>query len=239
MSDENQNKYYNTLNVENFDYENSSHKQSDRYNFIRKVYGILLFQLIITFGIAYLAFIDSIKKILIENEWIYYSAIIFSIIPMIILLCYKKLASKVPINYILLFIFTICEGVSLSYLIISVNNAEVVVKASALTIICVIALTIYAFNTTTDYTMCGGALIIGMICLLFLGLISYFTQGALENLYICGGIFIFSLYILYDTQLLMGNFGTEFGIDDYIIACLHLYLDILNLFYFILRTMRR
>jgi FtsH-binding integral membrane protein len=35
----------------------------------------------------------------------------------------------------------------------------------------------------------------------------------------------------------MGKFGNEYSIDDYIFAALNLYLDIINLFLYILRIL--
>ena len=36
---------------------------------------------------------------------------------------------------------------------------------------------------------------------------------------------VYSLYIIYDTQLIMGNVGIEYSIDDYCFAALNLYID--------------
>ena len=49
------------------------------------------------------------------------------------------------------------------------------------------------------------------------------------------GALIFSLYIVYDTQLMMGG-KHKYALDpeEYIFASLNLYLDIINLFMYIL-----
>lgn len=44
------------------------------------------------------------------------------------------------------------------------------------------------------------------------------------------GAVIFSLYIVFDTWLIT----TQLGYDDVVVACIRLYLDIINLFLFIL-----
>jgi FtsH-binding integral membrane protein len=49
------------------------------------------------------------------------------------------------------------------------------------------------------------------------------------------GIFIYSLYIIYDTQLIIGQVGCEYNIDDYCLAALNLYIDIIYLFIKILQ----
>ena len=43
------------------------------------------------------------------------------------------------------------------------------------------------------------------------------------------GVMFFTMYIIYDTQLILGEWGgheQQFGIDAYVIAALNLYLDI-------------
>ena len=40
----------------------------------------------------------------------------------------------------------------------------------------------------------------------------------------------YSLYLIYDTQLILGKFGSEYNIDDYCFAALNLYIDIIYLF---------
>lgn len=37
-----------------------------------------------------------------------------------------------------------------------------------------------------------------------------------------------SIYLVIDTQMLAGKFGTKFGEDDYILAALNIYLDIVS-----------
>ena len=47
---------------------------------------------------------------------------------------------------------------------------------------------------------------------------------------IYGGLVLFSIYLIYDIQLIVGNKSHQFGEDDYILAALNLYLDIISLF---------
>ncbi|XP_075873433.1 glutamate receptor, ionotropic, N-methyl D-aspartate-associated protein 1a (glutamate binding) isoform X3 [Nelusetta ayraudi] len=53
---------------------------------------------------------------------------------------------------------------------------------------------------------------------------------------VCSAVMVFSLqWLAIDTQMLLGNKQLSLSPDDYIFAVLHLYLDILNIFLFILR----
>ena len=57
------------------------------------------------------------------------------------------------------------------------------------------------------------------------------------NMVYCAiGVLIFSMYVVYDTQLIVGGKHKkfQFSVDDYIFAALALYLDVINLFLYIL-----
>jgi FtsH-binding integral membrane protein len=43
------------------------------------------------------------------------------------------------------------------------------------------------------------------------------------------------IYIIYDTQLIVGEKSEKFSIDDYIFASVCLYVDIIRMFLYILR----
>jgi len=49
-----------------------------------------------------------------------------------------------------------------------------------------------------------------------------------------GGALLFSGYILYDTSVIMHHMGP----DDYVMAAISLYLDIINLFLYLLEILR-
>ena len=53
------------------------------------------------------------------------------------------------------------------------------------------------------------------------------------------GVILFGIYLVIDTALILqgGKYGLT--IDDYILGALILYIDIINLFLFILRLLRR
>jgi FtsH-binding integral membrane protein len=45
------------------------------------------------------------------------------------------------------------------------------------------------------------------------------------------------IYIIYDTQLIVGNKQNKYSIDDYIFAAMALYIDIVRLFLYLIRIM--
>ena len=48
------------------------------------------------------------------------------------------------------------------------------------------------------------------------------------------GVFLFGVYLIFDTQLIMGGKRYELSIDDYVVGALILYLDIIMIFLYLL-----
>merc|ERR1712146_858589 len=95
------------------------------------------------------------------------------------------------------------------------------------------ALILFASQTKVDFTSKGMYLYASLWVLILLGMITPFYSGP--------GALIFSLYMVYDAQLIFGGKHRkyQFDIDDYVFASLALYLDIVNLFLIILGGGRR
>jgi len=206
-----------------------------RIGFIRKVYGILSIQLLLTVFMCALTFIDSVRYFFLHNMWLFFTTVILSIVIIIPLLCIKDLARRVPTNYILLLLWTFCEAYMVATCCANYDPI-IVLEAVFLTCAVTISLTIYACTTKTDFTVCGGMLFV-MICLLLcLGILSIFLPF-LNTLYCVCGVLVYSIYLLYDTQLIMGKFGNEYEIDDYIIAAIMIYIDIIQIFLYLLQLL--
>ena len=226
-----------------------SHPEKDygeiaRMGFIRKVYGILSAQLVLTFGFILLGTIPAVKSALSSNPGttmtFFCIALVLSFVTLIPLACVRSIGRSVPINYILLFAFTLCESYMLMLCCANYND-RVVIAAAALTAGVTVALTIYAFTTKTDFTWLGGMLFAGICILMVTGLLYYIIKPTevFYLLYCAAGVFIYSIYLIYDTQLISGKFGKAFEIDDYVIAAVNVYLDIINIFLYILSILGR
>ena len=158
---------------------------------------------------------------------------------MIVLVCFKGIARKVPHNYYLLLAFTIFEAITVGYICARVNNGVVVVTAAFMTASIVIALTLYAIFTKTDFTACGGSLtVIGWSFFMF-GILCLFLGPTANLVYSIIGVVLFGIYLVFDTQLIVGGTRREYSIskEDYILGAMILYLDIINIFVFLLRIL--
>lgn len=206
-----------------------------RLGFIRKVYGILSFQLLLTVFMCSLTFVSSVREFYQKNLAIFWICLGISIFLIIPLICCQNVARSVPTNYIFLTLWTICEAYMVATCC-SFYSPDIVITAASLTCAITIGLTFYAFTTKTDFTFMGGFLCVGCILLFFLGLFSMIFSF-LNTLYCVLGVLLFSLYLIYDTQLVMGKYGVEYQIDDYIIAALMIYLDIIQIFLYLLELL--
>lgn len=211
-----------------------------RLAFIRKVYSILSVMLLVTFGSVTFCTVSQEYK----NFWKSSSAIglvvvscVLSIVVTCALICCQKVARTVPVNYILLAIYTLSMTVLLTFTA-ATYTSESVFMAMALTCAMSITLTLYAVFTKTDFTTKGGILLVGVV-VLFLGSIMMISgySKVLDTIMCILGIIVFSGYIIYDTQLIVGGKKHQLTIDDYVIGALMLYADIINLFLYILRLL--
>lgn len=216
--------------------ENSEMKL--RIGFIRKVYGILSIQLLITVAFVFSTFEPRINLFMYNNLGLFYGALIFSLTILMSMICFPQLFRIVPTNYILLFVWTLCEG----YLVATVasfNSSEIVLAAAGLTALVSLSLTLYAFTTKSDFTFLGGFLFSFTIVMFAWGLFILVFGFFLYTLYCVMGVILFSIYLIFDTQLILGRFGNKYSLDDYILASLNIYIDIIQLFLYILDLLRR
>ena len=202
-----------------------------RKGFIVKVYGLLLIQLAITFSFVFLSIEIKVLSIFLRVH--FYFLIVMVITPFIILICFlikPQLTIKVPINYILLFIFCLSEGYLIARFAIEFQKRYVYFSL-LLTLTAVLTLTIYAYYTKEDFTLLGGILCVVLILLIVGGIVNIFLRMKLLKLILnITRIILFSFYIIYDTQLIIGNKERTISEEDYILAVINLYLDIINLF---------
>lgn len=206
-------------------------QQKIRLGFIRKVYGILLFQVLITTIVVYYATYSKVlQAFMISSPGFIYLCVAGAIFTEIPIICCPSVARKVPLNYILLLIFTMCESYLVASTTIYYEPVSVLICAG-LTLCIVLALTFYAITTKTDVTMCGGALVSLSVIMIILGIIGIFYQSLFYQTFVNSfGVFLFSLYLIYDTQLVVGKKKNFISTDDYIVGALMIYIDIVTLF---------
>ena len=215
-----------------------------RQGLIRKVYGILCCQLLLTVLICLLPMYSaSFFAFMLSNAGmaLLICAFVMTIVVAIMLFCCFGFARQVPINYVLLTIFTMCEAYMVSYCC-AATSPRTVFMAAILTLGITISLTIYAMTTKTDFTYMGGMLFVFAMVFFLAGIFMLFTDNPiLHVVYAAIGVCLYGLYLIYDTQKIVGGEGkrSQLDLDDYVIGAIQIYLDIVLIFVFVLDILNR
>ncbi len=213
-----------------------------RHGFIRKVYTILFIQLLLTSAIAApFVLLDQAKvsNFVASNMWLMWMSLALSISFMVIFACFPSLMRKYPLNYFILFLFTATQGLFVG-LVCSRYTVQSVLLAVVTVTGITLALTLFAFQTKYDFTGFGPYLLVGSLVLLVFGFVLIFVRNNIaEKVYAGLGALLFSIYLVYDTQLIAGGSHRkhQFNLDDYAMAAICLYIDIIQLFMYLLSLM--
>lgn len=210
-----------------------------RWAFIRKVYSILAFQLLLTVAVSsVIVFVHPISVFFATTTAGLVLYIVLLITPFIILCPLYFYHQKHPLNFFLLALFTITLsfGIGLSC---AFTKGRIVLEAAILTTVVVVSLTLYTFwaaRRGQDFNFLGPFLFGSLLVLLVFALIQILFPLGKLSLMIYGGLaaIIFCGYIVYDTD----NLIKRHSYDEYIWASVSLYLDIINLFLALLTLFR-
>jgi len=210
-----------------------------RHGFIKKVFSIVGAQLLLTSLIALpfqvfhaqaVQFIGGGGGILV---WI---ALALTMGLVCYMTCKPEAGRHYPTNYYLLGGITVGFGILVGVICLQYTGQSVLI-VTFMTAAITFSLTAFATQTKYDFTGFGPYLFAAMVGLFIFGFILMFVHSQLAHTIYAGcGALLFSFYIIYDVQLIVGgdNKKHEFGVDDYVFAALHLYLDIINLFLYLL-----
>jgi hypothetical protein len=114
------------LNGSRGDYPDDFHSmetESERRGFVNKVFYMLSAQIVLSVLVAipFAIYREVVFKFVDHHHWIvvWFAAMFFA--TMICIFCLRGLASRPPWNYLLLFTFTVLEGVNIGFLMLYTN----------------------------------------------------------------------------------------------------------------------
>uniref|UniRef100_A0A3Q3NGL9 Uncharacterized LOC113122570 n=2 Tax=Mastacembelus armatus TaxID=205130 RepID=A0A3Q3NGL9_9TELE len=209
-----------------------------RRDFIRKVYLTLMIQLLVTVGfICAFLYWDTLRKWTWTNTWFSYAMLAAVIVLIVAMSCCDNLRRQVPLNFIALGLFTIAEGLMLGSIAVYFD-AEAVLWAVGATALVSFALSVFAMQSKWDFTAANGSLwVFAWTLFSFALLCAILRSQYLYIMYACLGTLLFSLYLVFDTQLILGGKHRKYELspEEYVFAALNLYLDIVSLFLLLLQ----
>ncbi len=135
----------------------------------------------------------------------------------------------------LFYLFSVLQGFVLSTVLrgyVAAGQGDIVVLAAAVTAGTLAVLGGYGWTTKRELSGLGGYLFIGLIGVLIAGIVNIFVRAPLFSVVVAGATaIVFSGYTAVHFQQLRRNQGEPIGL------ALAIYLDILNLFWAILRLL--
>ncbi|GBG26223.1 Protein lifeguard 1 [Hondaea fermentalgiana] len=211
-----------------------------RHGFVRKVFGILFVQLAVTFGWTLFCSLHAgARQYMQQNSGV--PATLGLVLPLgslLGLMCCGDGGRRYPLNYILLSVLTVGESLLLG-LVAATTEAETVAMAVGTTVAVVGMLGLFATQTKYDFTGAGPYLSMALWVMVLYALIGGLFGLGGGRVYAIFGTLLFSAYLIYDVQLIVGGKHTKFafGVDDYVLASISVYLDVINIFLYILELM--
>ncbi|WFD36404.1 hypothetical protein MCUN1_003283 [Malassezia cuniculi] len=198
--------------------------------FTRKVYTMLFLQLLGTSIVAAGMTAAGTGPWLYSHMWAMWVPFVGSLGSLGFI--YWK-AHEHPLNVILLGVFTLFEAVSVGMLV-SLVDQTAVLKAFMITSFVFAGLTLYTLQSEQNFESLGSWLYMGLLVVVGAGLVQLFMPSRLlELVYSVGGVAVFSGYIVFDTWMIQRRLSP----DDWVLANVSLYLDVINLFISILRLL--
>ncbi|KAG6930217.1 protein lifeguard 3 [Chelydra serpentina] len=211
-----------------------------RHAFIRKVYTIISVQLLVTVGIiAVFTFVSPVRSFVQGNVTVYYSSYAVFLVTYLVLACCQGPRRRFPWNLILLSIFTLAMAL-MAGTIASMYDTTAVLIAMVITAKVAIIVTIFCFQTKVDFTSCTGLFcVLGIVVLLtsiVTAIVLYYKYIQWVHMVFAAVVaIVFTLFLAYDTQLLVGNKRYALSPEEYVFGALEIYVDIVYIFLFLLR----
>ncbi|MFA5829493.1 MAG: Bax inhibitor-1/YccA family protein [Candidatus Gracilibacteria bacterium] len=203
-------------------------------SFMSKVIFAFGMALMISAAGAYVGF-NNFSQFFVENPatiWICLA------VELILVFTSRLWSTKHPINYLLFALFAFVTGVTIAPLLMSVimefGGPGIIYKALLSTTLAFTAIAAIGLTTHRDFSGLRGFLWIALTGMIIVSIVGIFIPWSnnFEMIFSGFGIVVFAGFTMYDIQRLK-----TYPPDRYIDAALQLYLDIFNLFIYILRLL--
>jgi len=223
--------------------------KSIRMKFVRKVYTILLIQLLVTTGIVAVFILTPMRDLMCDSSYtercvhnstsmvLYIVGYVTFIVTYFAIACCERVRKRSPGNIIAITIFTLSLSLMVSMICLYHDIAWVLMAMGITAALC-LGLTLFSFQTKIDFTGLGPYLFIACWCLFIFGIMAIIFastgRNVLLTVYSCLLALLFCLFLVYDTQRIIGGKKHSISPEEYIWAAIELYVDVVYIFIAIL-----
>lgn len=171
------------------------------------------------------------------GEALYILSVSTTFLTMFVCLCCEDLLRKSPSKYIIYSLFVLAVSYSLSITSLYIRG-DILYISIIITTGTTTSLILYSFIATTDFTEYYTYVVAIFMCLIFIGIVNIFFNNTIIQVIISGGgALVFACFIVFDMQMILGqkHIKYKYSIDDFILAAMSLYLDVINMFLYIIQ----
>lgn len=205
-------------------------KLSIQNKFVTKVFMLLGLQfmcfLLLACIVHALPIIIAFQK---TNDYLIFVAVLSIFCILYTVAYFPAVFRQSSIGYSLYGVFTFFFSYILSFSI-HYYDPQMVLTWLILSCSVVLALLIYSMTTSKElrflygsFYICGAVLIFGLV----VGF--YFREGLWGLFILCFGNLVLGFYLLYDIRIIIKNTEGRYSVDDYILATLSLYIDVVGI----------
>lgn len=171
------------------------------------------------------------------GEALYILSVSTTFLTMFVCLCSEDLLRKSPSKYIIYSLFVLAVSYSLGITSLYIRG-DILYISIIITTGTTTSLILYSFIATTDFTEYYTYVVAIFMCLIFIGIVNIFFNNTIIQIIISGGgALVFACFIVFDMQMILGqkHIKYKYSIDDFILAAMSLYLDVINMFLYIIQ----
>ena len=218
--------------------------RDSRMGFMRKVYTIFAAQMACTIGITSLIMgNEALQYALFTNLAPFMAVVYVASLGVITALVATDLRHRPPFNFLLLGLHTVLQSFVVG-IFSSAVGPRLVCLGTVHTLATFLAITVYSFqpNPRYDLTPLGNLLLTAVTSLSVGSLLAHFFNMPLMDNLVSGAMaVVFATYLAYDTQKIVGgkHHKHAYGQNEYILAALNLYQDLIGLFMKIVKLLSK
>lgn len=203
----------------------------ERATLVRRTYSLVFVSVLVTiFGASFGLSQPALMQMVAQHPFLTFIAVIA---PMFLA---TRTRQQFPANIGFVLLFTFIEGIWISPILYVYGRTQpgLITQAAGLTIGAFGILTIYAFVSRRDFSAWGSFFVVGLWVLIGTMLLSFIFRNQTANLWIASAtVLVFSGLLVFDTWRLRNVYGP----DDYVMAAVQIYLDLLNMFLALIRIL--
>ena len=217
-------------------------ERSIRMGFLRKVFAYVVMEILVMVGVVSLfMFVPSIKAVCSRTNpdgshnssstAMLFGTGLLLIFSIVCTSCCTPLYRVFPHNIIQDCLLSASVSTFFGVLAVWVNDPRLVYACFGIAAAVILALAVFACQTSHDFTGLGPYLLMSVVILIFACLLG-FTWAGFAIFYVALCVLVFSAYVIYDVQLIVGGKHRRFsfGVDDSVVASIAIFTDFILIF---------